>query len=111
MVVSDVSRETAARRSASLMSRSKRAAHIGILVVERVGPRTGASDARLTDVHGFGRVRWGMQRKGALVVGYTICVGGLLLTARSGVAVALGVALVTLAVGAVVLGGGVLGGR
>ncbi|ELK45131.1 hypothetical protein D320_21371 [Haloferax sp. BAB-2207] len=107
MVVSAVSRETAARLSASLMSRSRRAAHIGILVVERAGHATDASDERLTGVHNFGRVRWGMQRKGALVVGYTICVGGLLLTARSGVAVAFGVALVTLAVSAVVLGGGV----
>ncbi|WP_241432026.1 hypothetical protein [Haloferax mucosum] len=47
-----------------------------------------------------------MQRKGALVVGYTICVGGLLLTARSGVAIALGVVLVLLAVSAAVIDGG-----
>ncbi|WP_411964881.1 hypothetical protein [Haloferax sp. YSMS24] len=41
-----------------------------------------------------------MHRKGALVAGYTICVGGLLLTAQSEMAVALGLVLVALAVGA-----------
>jgi hypothetical protein len=46
-----------------------------------------------------------MHRKGALLAGYTICVGGLLLTAGSETAVALGLTLVVLAVGATVIGG------
>ncbi|WP_225317609.1 MULTISPECIES: hypothetical protein [Haloferax] len=47
-----------------------------------------------------------MHRKGALVAGYTICVGGLLLTAQSEMAVALGLALVALAVSATALAEG-----
>ncbi|WP_225317701.1 MULTISPECIES: hypothetical protein [Haloferax] len=52
-----------------------------------------------------------MHRKGALVAGYTICVGGLLLTARSEIAVGLGLALVALAVGATVLADGTQNNR
>ena len=52
-----------------------------------------------------------MHRKGALVAGYTICVGGLLLTAQSQIAVALGLVLVALAVGATVFGDGVRNNR
>ncbi|WP_416838129.1 hypothetical protein [Haloferax sp. DFSO52] len=52
-----------------------------------------------------------MHRKGALVAGYTICVGGLLLTAQSEVAVALGLALVSLAVGATALAEGTQNNR
>ncbi|WP_170836886.1 hypothetical protein [Haloferax larsenii] len=47
-----------------------------------------------------------MHRKGALVTGYTICVGGLLLTVGTDVAVALGITLVVLAVGATLVGAG-----
>ncbi|WP_396611182.1 hypothetical protein ACH9L7_13325 [Haloferax sp. S1W] len=52
-----------------------------------------------------------MHRKGALVTGYTICVGGLLLTVGTNVAVALGIALVAIAVGATLIDSGVEIGR
>ncbi|MRW79807.1 MULTISPECIES: hypothetical protein [Haloferax] len=52
-----------------------------------------------------------MHRKGALVAGYTICVGGLLLTAQSEMVVALGLVLVALAAGATVLGDGTQNNR
>lgn len=64
------------------------------------------SDARLPEIHTLRRILWLMHRKGALVTGYTICVGGLLLTVGTDVAVALGITLVVLAVGATLVGAG-----